>query len=119
MVGWLCLTSRGQRGHLETAPPFTVPYEGHEARFIHHSHRELSPVRLGCRVEVHYTIAAPRQLHTRIKQYERACGKKIFFKVSYTTDTAVFVSGICMVASWASEVILILAPKRLLQCFFV
>ena len=25
LVGWLCLTSHQQRGHLETAPPFTVP----------------------------------------------------------------------------------------------
>ena len=32
LVGWLCLTSHRQRGHLETAPPFTVPCEGHEAR---------------------------------------------------------------------------------------
>ena len=28
----LCLTSHQQRGHLETAPPFTVPCEGREAR---------------------------------------------------------------------------------------
>ena len=27
----LCLTSHRQRGHLETAPPFTVPCEGREA----------------------------------------------------------------------------------------
>ena len=32
IVGWLCLTSHRQRGHLETAPPFTVPCEGREAR---------------------------------------------------------------------------------------
>ena len=31
LVGWLCLTSHRQRGHLETAPPFTVPCEGCEA----------------------------------------------------------------------------------------
>ena len=30
LVGWLCLTSHRQRGHLETAPPFTVPCEGRE-----------------------------------------------------------------------------------------
>ena len=24
LVGWLCFTSHRQRGHLETAPPFTV-----------------------------------------------------------------------------------------------
>ena len=28
LVGWLCLTSYRQRGHLEMAPPFTVPCEG-------------------------------------------------------------------------------------------
>ena len=25
LVGWLCLASHRQRGHLETAPPFTFP----------------------------------------------------------------------------------------------
>ena len=30
-VCW-CLTSHRQRGHSETAPPFTVPCEGREAR---------------------------------------------------------------------------------------
>ena len=28
----LCFTSHQRRGHLETAPPFTVPCEGREAR---------------------------------------------------------------------------------------
>ena len=35
VCGWLVgcvLTSHRQRGHLETAPPFTVPCEGCEAR---------------------------------------------------------------------------------------
>ena len=32
LVGWLSLTSHRQRGHLETAPPFTVPCEGREAQ---------------------------------------------------------------------------------------
>ena len=32
LVCWLCLTSHRQRGHLETAPPFTVSCEGREAR---------------------------------------------------------------------------------------
>ena len=32
LVGWLCLTSHQQRGHLEMAPPFTVPCEGRDAR---------------------------------------------------------------------------------------
>ena len=32
VFGWLCFTSHRQRGHLETAPPFTVPCEGREAR---------------------------------------------------------------------------------------
>ena len=34
MVGWLCFTSHRQRGHLETTPPLTVPFEGHDARFF-------------------------------------------------------------------------------------
>ena len=42
-VGWLCFTSRRKRGHLETAPPFTVPYEGREARFLHRLHRQSNP----------------------------------------------------------------------------
>ena len=33
VCGWLCFTSHLQRGHLETAPPFTAPCEGREARF--------------------------------------------------------------------------------------
>ena len=32
LVGWLCLTSHRQRGHLETTPPFTVPCERREAQ---------------------------------------------------------------------------------------
>ena len=32
LVGSLCLTSHRQLGHLETAPPFTVPCEGSEAQ---------------------------------------------------------------------------------------
>ena len=48
LVGWLCCTSHRQRGHLETAPPFTVPWEGREARFLHYrflhrSYRESNP----------------------------------------------------------------------------
>ena len=43
LVGWLCLTSHRHRGHLETAPPFTVPCEGREARYKHRSDRELNP----------------------------------------------------------------------------
>ena len=32
LSGWLCLMSHRQRGHLETAHPFTVPCEGRKAR---------------------------------------------------------------------------------------
>ena len=35
LFGWLCLTSHQQQDHLETAPPFTVPCGGHEARYLH------------------------------------------------------------------------------------
>ena len=40
--GWLFFTFHGQRGHSETASPFTVPCKGREALFLHHSHREFS-----------------------------------------------------------------------------
>ena len=43
LVGWLCLASHRQLGHLETAPSFTVPCEGHEARFLHRPHQESNP----------------------------------------------------------------------------
>ena len=39
----LCLTSLQHQGHVEMAPPFTVPCEGREARQIHGSHRESNP----------------------------------------------------------------------------
>ena len=39
-IGWLCFTSHRQRGHLETAPPFGVPCEEREDRFLHRPHRE-------------------------------------------------------------------------------
>ena len=42
-VGYLCFTSHRQRGQLETAPPFTVPYKGREAWFLHRSHWESNP----------------------------------------------------------------------------
>ena len=38
LVGGLCLTSHRQLGHLETAPPFTLPCEGCEAWFLHRPH---------------------------------------------------------------------------------
>ena len=57
--GWLCYKSHRHRGHLETAPQFTVPYEVREGRFLHRSHRESNP---GRRVAVHYITAVPRQL---------------------------------------------------------
>ena len=43
LVVWLCLTSHRQLVHLETAPTFTVPCEGREARFLHCPHRESNP----------------------------------------------------------------------------
>ena len=44
LVGWMVVfTSHQQRGHLETAPPFTVLCKWYEARFLHHSHRKSNP----------------------------------------------------------------------------
>ena len=42
LVGWLCLTSHRQRGHLEMAPLFTIPCDGREAQLIHRSDQELN-----------------------------------------------------------------------------
>ena len=53
LVGRPCLTFHRQRGHLETAPPFTALCEGREGRFLHRSHR--TP---GRRVAFYYTTAA-------------------------------------------------------------
>ena len=43
LVCSLCFTSHRQRGHLETAPAFTVPCEGRESGFLHRSHRGSNP----------------------------------------------------------------------------
>ena len=60
-VGLLCLTSHLQRGHLETAPPFTVPCKGREARFLHRSHRESNPgPSRGCPLHYRFATPAPR-----------------------------------------------------------
>ena len=58
LVGWLCFKSHRQRGHLETAPPFTVPCEGREARLIHRTHRESNPG-LSRGSPLHFRCATP------------------------------------------------------------
>ena len=55
MVGWLCFTSHRLGGHLERVPPFTVPWEGCEARFLHSSHRE-SNTWPSCGSPLHYRM---------------------------------------------------------------
>ena len=50
LVGW----------YLETAPRFIVPWEGNEARFYTVPTGNRPPC---CRVVIHYTTAASRQLH--------------------------------------------------------
>ena len=50
LVGW----------YSETVPRFTVPCEGNEARFYTVPTGNRPPC---CRVVVHYTTAASRQLH--------------------------------------------------------
>ena len=44
LVSWLCFTSHRQRGRSERAPPFTVTCKGREARFLHRSHRDRTPM---------------------------------------------------------------------------
>ena len=65
LVGWLCFTSHRQRGHLETAPQFTVPCKGREAQFLHRSHRESNswPSRGS---PLHYRCATPASPYIRV-----------------------------------------------------
>ena len=62
-VGCLCFTPHRQRGHLERASPFTVPCEGSEPRFHTVPIVNRTP---GRRLAVHYTTAAPHQLHSNL-----------------------------------------------------
>ena len=67
-VGWLCLPSHRQRGHLETAPPFTVPCKGRKGRFYAVPTGNRTPGRC---VVVHYTTDAPRHASsTHIKEHD-------------------------------------------------
>ena len=59
MVGWLCFTSHRQRGHLEMAPPFTDPCEGHKARFLHRTNGKRTSDR---HMAIKYSTAALSQL---------------------------------------------------------
>ena len=61
LAGWLCFTYHRQQSHLETAPPFTVPCEGRDPRFLHHSHRESNPG-LSRGSPLHYRCATPAPL---------------------------------------------------------
>ena len=64
LVSWLCFTSHRQRGHLETAPPFTVPCKGLEAPVLHRSHRELNPgSSRGSPLHYRCAMPAPCQVH--------------------------------------------------------
>ena len=58
LVGWFCFTSHQQQGHSETAPPFTVPCEGREARFLHRSYQESNP-RTSRGSSLHYRCVTP------------------------------------------------------------
>ena len=60
LVGWLCLTSHRQRGHLETAPPFTVPCE--EVKLDKYT-VPTGNWTLGRHMAIHYVTAALRKPH--------------------------------------------------------
>ena len=62
--GWLCLTSHRQGGHLEAAPPFTVPCGGREARFLHRPYWESNPGSLrGSQLRNRCATPAPIELY--------------------------------------------------------
>ena len=62
MVGWLCFMSHRQRGHLETAPHLLSLPKDVKLGFYTVPTGNRTPGRC---VAVHYTTAAPRQLHSR------------------------------------------------------
>ena len=75
LIGWLCFTSHRQRGYLEMAPPFTVPCERREARFLNRTHREFnpgpsrgSPLHNRCAVPAQHTY-----IHKCIHTYIHTC----------------------------------------------
>ena len=70
VFGWLCFTSPRQRGHLETAPSFTVPCKGREARFLPQSYRESNPgLSRGHPLHCCYATQAPYMVFDRYVLY--------------------------------------------------
>ena len=76
--GWLCFTSHRQRGHLERHPHLLSLAKDVKLGFCIDPTGNRTP---GHRVTVHYTTAAPRQLHyiqqTEAEWYELSTGKKL------------------------------------------
>ena len=66
VIGWLCVTSHQQRGHLATAPSFTSLAKDVKLGFDTVPTGNRTP---GRRVAVHYTIAAPRELNTHTQTH--------------------------------------------------
>ena len=64
MICWFCFTPHRQRGHLETAPPFTVPCKGREGQFLHRSHRASrgSPLHYHCTTTNDGNCTKPNQV---------------------------------------------------------
>ena len=101
--------SHRQRGHLETAPPFTVPCKGREARLIHHTHQESnSGLSRGSPLHYRCTTPAPLSLCTEVlgnairqeksivgitirnNDFENTCTTKLS---QYADDTTLFLDG--------------------------
>ena len=89
LVCWLCIMSHRQRGHLETAPPFTVPCEGRGAQFLHCSHWESNPgpscgsplyyrcvcliihVHIFCSVSITFNLNVLKLIHIKVNPYQK------------------------------------------------
>ena len=65
-VGWLCLTSHRQRGHLETVPSLKLLSLAKEVKLNFYSVPTVNRT-LGRHAAVTYTTAVPRQLPKRDK----------------------------------------------------
>ena len=88
LIGYV-LTSHRQRGHLETAPPFTVPCEGREAQFLQHSHQELNPVS-SRGSPLHYRWATPAPLRGGGGDERRFCLLLVQWITGYQNRIAIF-----------------------------
>ena len=77
-------SNMAKRGHLETTPPFTVPFERHEAQLFHRSHLESNPGLLRgssngiCVMGKHPNINAETQIPSELVAWQSFLSVEVF-----------------------------------------